>query len=59
MKDERHRVLSVSFLKAAFGEFDFMTKIGALEYVPYKTASKEKNIVTLSELMEIVESEVR
>jgi hypothetical protein len=59
MKDERHRVLSVSFLKAAFGEFDFMTKIGALEYVSYTTVSREKNIVTLSQLIEIVDNEVR
>ena len=59
MKDERHRVISVSFLKAAFGEFDFITKIGALEFVPYDTASLDKKIVDLSKLVEIVDHDVR
>ena len=59
MKDERHRKISVMFLKAAFGEFDFITKIGALEYVPYTVDVMNKETVKLQELIEIVDSKVR
>lgn len=59
MKDERFRTLSVMFLQAAFGEFDFMTKIGALEYVPYKVGVAGEDIASLPELINIVDNEVR
>lgn len=59
LKDERYRALAVMFLKTAFGEFDYITKIGALEYVPFTGYIEGKKIITLDELIELVNHEVR
>jgi len=59
VKDERYRTISVMFLKVAFGEFDFITKIGALEYVPFSNDTANTDTKSFQELITIVDHEVR
>lgn len=57
--DQRYKTLANMFLERALGEFDVMTKVGAIEYVPDKKDMAGIEVITLQQLRDIVHDNLR
>lgn len=57
--DPRYKLLANKFLERTLGEFDKMTKVGAMEYVPLKDDMSGINTVSLVKLRDIVSENLR
>lgn len=57
--DDRYRALADKFLERTLGEFDVMTKVGAIEYVADKSDMSDVEVISLAQLREVVQDSLR